>query len=118
MAAVAEAVTRLRLALGADSQLRIGGLRLYGNWEGGQRGERWYVLAGVQSEGDALKLVLKDGKELLILGFAGLDIWPYAITIRRADYFVLRFGPGQEWEVRPPRGWPVSYSEVAFEFAI
>jgi hypothetical protein len=118
MAAVDEAVTRLRVALDADAQQRIGGLRLYGKWEGGRRGETWYVLVAVQAEGDALKLVLKDGKEVLIRGFAGLDIWRYAITIRRADYFVLRYGPGQEWEVRPPRGWPIAYSEVAFEFAI
>jgi hypothetical protein len=118
MGSVVEAVNRLRMALEADSQRRIGGLRFYGTWEGGGRGENWYTLAEVQAEGDALKLVLDDGKELLIRGFAGLDIWQFAISIRRAQYFVFRYGPGQEREVRPPQGWPASYSEVAFEFAI
>lgn len=80
-----EAVTRSQAALEADYRQRVGGFRLYGSWEGGRRGENWYVLAEVQAEGDdALKLVLKDGKELRIGGFAGLDIWQNAITIRRA----------------------------------
>jgi hypothetical protein len=96
----------------------MGGLCFFGSWDGGRRGENWYVVESTSAEGDALKLVLKGGCELLIYGFEGIEVWKESITIRAVERFVIRYGPGQEREIRPPAGWPPHSSDVAFEFAI
>jgi len=113
-----EAAQRLSDAVAADPTRRIGGFCFLGQWDGGGRGENWYVLDSCSAEGDALRLALEGGRELLIHGFDGLDIWKNSITIRAVERFVVRYGPGQEREIRPPSGWPPHSSAVAFELAV
>ena len=118
MESLDDAVRRLSAAMESDPARRMGGLCFFGSWEGGRRGENWYVLESCSAEGDALKLVLEGGRELLIEGAEGLEVWKNSITVRAAERFVIRYGPGQEREIGPPSGWPPHSSDVAFEFAI
>ena len=115
---IRDAAQRLDATLNAEDPKRMGGLCLYGAWEGGRRGETWHEIAGVESEGDAMKLTFTHGPELLIYRPVELEIWKNSITIRAVERFVFRYGPGQEREVLPPATWPPSSVAIAFEFAI
>ena len=95
MESAIEAAQRLSAAVAADPTRRIGGLCCFGQWEGGRRGENWYVLESFSAEGSALRLALEGGRELLVHGFDGVEIWKNSITIRAVERFVVRYGPGQ-----------------------
>lgn len=47
---------------------------------------------------------------------SGLEIRKTAITIRRVERFVIRYGSDAEREVRVPGGLPPYSAAVAFEF--
>lgn len=112
------AAQRINAEVALNPTGQMGGLCFFGEWDGGRRGENWYVLESCSAEGEALRLALKGGREVLIHGFDGVDVWKNSITIRAVERFVVRYGPGQEREIGPPPGWPPHSADVAFEFAV